>query len=86
MSRQTETLEQEMSENFDYLEAAETVEPEVELEQETIDEMKSGSELLVESLANEKVDFIFGYPGGAVLPLYDTFYEGKIKHILASHE
>ena len=86
MSRQTETLEQEMSENFDYLEAAETVEPEVELEQETIDEMKSGSELLVESLANEKVDFIFGYPGGAVLPLYDTFYEGKIKHILARHE
>ncbi|MGW7977323.1 biosynthetic-type acetolactate synthase large subunit [Staphylococcus xylosus] len=86
MSKQTETLEQEMSENFDYLEAAETVEPEVELEQETIDEMKSGSELLVESLANEKVDFIFGYPGGAVLPLYDTFYEGKIKHILARHE
>ncbi|PTJ69832.1 thiamine pyrophosphate-binding protein, partial [Staphylococcus hyicus] len=43
-------------------------------------------ELLVESLVNEKVDFIFGYPGGAVLPLYDTFYEGKIKHILARHE
>ncbi|MCE7784563.1 biosynthetic-type acetolactate synthase large subunit [Staphylococcus xylosus] len=86
MSRQTETLEQEMSENLNYLEAAETVEPEVELEQETIDEMKSGSELLVESLVNEKVDFIFGYPGGAVLPLYDTFYEGKIKHILARHE
>lgn len=86
MSRQTETLEQEMSENLNYLEAAETVEPEVELEQETIDEMKSGSELLVESLVNEKVDFIFGYPGGAVLPLYDTFYEGKTKHILARHE
>ena len=30
--------------------------------------MRSGSELLVESLANENVDFIFGYPGGAVLP------------------
>ena len=27
-----------------------------------------------------------GYPGGAVLPLYDTFYDGKIKHILARHE
>lgn len=86
MSKQTETLENELSENFDYLEAAEAVEPEVELEQQTIDEMKSGSELLVESLANENVDFIFGYPGGAVLPLYDTFYDGKIEHILARHE
>lgn len=86
MSKQTETLENKLSENFDYLEAAEAVEPEVELEQQTIDEMKSGSELLVESLANENVDFIFGYPGGAVLPLYDTFYDGKIEHILARHE
>lgn len=48
--------------------------------------MLSGSELLVESLLHENVDFIFGYPGGAVLPLYDTFYDGKIKHILARHE
>lgn len=47
---------------------------------------RSGSELLVEALLHEEVDFIFGYPGGAVLPLYDTFYDGKIKHILARHE
>lgn len=47
---------------------------------------RSGSELLVEALLHEGVDFIFGYPGGAVLPLYDTFYDGKIKHILARHE
>lgn len=86
MSKQIETLECEKSENFDSLEAAHSVEPEVELEQDTVDEMRSGSELLVESLANENVDFIFGYPGGAVLPLYDTFYDGKIKHILARHE
>lgn len=46
----------------------------------------SGSELLVEALLHEDVDFIFGYPGGAVLPLYGTFYDGKIKHILARHE
>ncbi|MCH8645375.1 biosynthetic-type acetolactate synthase large subunit [Staphylococcus lugdunensis] len=46
----------------------------------------SGSDLLVEALLHEHVDFIFGYPGGAVLPLYDTFYDGKIKHILARHE
>lgn len=78
MSKQTETLENELSENFDSLEAAEAVEPEVELEQQTIDEMKSGSELLVESLANEKVDFIFGYPGGAVLPFTTHFMMGKL--------
>ncbi|WP_234573676.1 biosynthetic-type acetolactate synthase large subunit [Staphylococcus haemolyticus] len=47
---------------------------------------RSGSELLVEALLHEDVDFIFGYPGGAVLPLYDTFYDGKIKHILARQE
>ena len=47
---------------------------------------RSGSQLLVEALQQEDVDFIFGYPGGAVLPLYDTFYDGKIKHILARHE
>ncbi|MCS5431541.1 thiamine pyrophosphate-binding protein, partial [Staphylococcus aureus] len=86
MSKQTEILEYEKSENLDYFETAETIEPEVELEKETIDEMKSGSELLVDSLVNEDVDFIFGYPGGAVLPLYDSFYDGKIKHILARHE
>ena len=38
---------------------------------------RSGSQLLVEALQQEDVDFIFGYPGGAVLPLYDTFYDGK---------
>ena len=32
---------------------------------------RSGSDLLVEALVHEDVDFIFGYPGGAVLPLYD---------------
>lgn len=48
--------------------------------------LRTGSELLVEALLHEDVDFIFGYPGGAVLPLYDTFYDGKIKHILARHE
>ena len=48
MSKQTEILEYEKSENLDYFETAEAIEPEVELEKETIDEMKSGSELLVE--------------------------------------
>ncbi|VEG63890.1 MULTISPECIES: biosynthetic-type acetolactate synthase large subunit [Staphylococcus] len=47
---------------------------------------RSGSELLVEALVKEGTEQIFGYPGGAVLPLYDTFYDGKIRHILARHE
>lgn len=47
---------------------------------------RSGSELLVEALLKEGTEQIFGYPGGAVLPLYDTFYDGKIRHILARHE
>lgn len=49
-----------------------------------------GSEAVVKSLLAEGVDTIFGYPGGAVIPLYDSLYdyinEGKIRHILARHE
>src|SRR5699024_8074362 len=86
MSKQTEILEYEKSDNLDYFETAETIETEVEEEIETIDEMKSGSDLLVDTLVNEHVDFIFCYPGGALLPLYDTFYDGKINPILAGHE
>jgi len=42
---------------------------------------------LLESLKNEGVDIIFGYPGGVVLPLYDAMYSFKdIKHILVRHE
>ncbi|MCG3413056.1 biosynthetic-type acetolactate synthase large subunit [Staphylococcus massiliensis] len=51
-----------------------------------VETMKTGSELLVESFLKEDVDFIFGYPGGAVLPLYDKFYDKDITHILARHE
>ncbi len=47
----------------------------------------TGARLLVESLINEDVDVIFGYPGGAVLPIYDElFKQKKIRHILVRHE
>ena len=69
----------------DTMKVAESSKPEY-MKSQTINEMRPGSEILVEALQNENVDFIFGYPGGAVLPLYDTFYDGKIKHILARHE
>lgn len=47
----------------------------------------TGAEALLESLKHEGVDLIFGYPGGAVLPIYDALYKEKgIKHILTRHE
>ena len=45
-----------------------------------------GAEVLVESLLKEKVEVIFGYPGGAVLPLFDRLYDTPIKFILTRHE
>ncbi|WP_041525127.1 thiamine pyrophosphate-binding protein, partial [Staphylococcus aureus] len=72
----------EVNQNIDPLKMAESLEPE-QLNEKTLNDMRSGSEVLVEALLKENVDYLFGYPGGAVLPLYDTFYDGKIKHILA---
>jgi acetolactate synthase-1/2/3 large subunit len=47
----------------------------------------SGANILLEALLLEQVDTIFGYPGGAVLPIYDALYQcGKIRHILMRHE
>lgn len=46
----------------------------------------SGSEILLESLKREKVDVVFGLPGGAVLPLYDALYGAGIRHLLVRHE
>ena len=47
---------------------------------------KKGTELFIEALLEEEVEMIFGYPGGAVLPLYDSLYDKKIPHILTRHE
>ena len=47
----------------------------------------TGAELVIESLISENVKIIFGYPGGAVLPIYDElFKQNKIRHILVRHE
>ena len=47
----------------------------------------SGGQILVQSLKDEGVDYIFGYPGGAVLHLYDALFQQEdIKHILVRHE
>jgi acetolactate synthase-1/2/3 large subunit len=47
----------------------------------------TGAEIIVKALIDQGVDVIFGYPGGAVLPLYDAlFKQNRIKHILVRHE
>jgi acetolactate synthase-1/2/3 large subunit len=47
-----------------------------------------GSKIIMECLLEQKVDTIFGYPGGQIMPLYDALYDyqDRIKHILTSHE
>jgi len=45
-----------------------------------------GSQILLKMLEEEKVDIIFGYPGGSVLDIYDQLYKSNIKHILVRHE
>ncbi len=47
----------------------------------------TGSEMLIKALVDQGVDVIFGYPGGAVLPIYDTLYkQNSLRHILVRHE
>ncbi|MGI1659568.1 MAG: biosynthetic-type acetolactate synthase large subunit [Desulfitobacterium sp.] len=46
----------------------------------------TGAALLLESLAQEGVEVLFGYPGGAVLPIYDALINSSIKHLLPRHE
>ena len=46
-----------------------------------------GAELLLKCLEEQNVEVIFGYPGGAVLPIYDALFKNnRIKHILVRHE
>lgn len=54
---------------------------------DTAPESLSGAQMVVEALHREGVEHVFGYPGGAVLPLYDAFYrQTYFKHILVRHE
>src|SRR3989440_3293954 len=48
--------------------------------------LMSGAQILLECLAREGVDCIFGYPGGVTLPLYDVLYDHQIRHVLVRHE
>ncbi len=47
---------------------------------------RSGAKVFVEALISEQVDIIFGFTGGAVLPIYDELFHAPIKHIMVRHE
>src|SRR5262245_66240648 len=47
----------------------------------------TGAEMVIEALADQGIEHVFGYPGGAVLPIYDAlFQQKKVQHILVRHE
>jgi acetolactate synthase I/II/III large subunit len=47
----------------------------------------TGAEMVIQALADQGVEHLFGYPGGAVLPIYDAiFAQDKVKHVLVRHE
>ena len=46
----------------------------------------TGAELVVHALQQQGITTIFGYPGGAIMPIYDALYDGGVEHILCRHE
>lgn len=46
----------------------------------------TGAELVVAALQQQGIKTIFGYPGGAIMPIYDALYDGNVEHILCRHE
>ncbi|MBM7712961.1 biosynthetic-type acetolactate synthase large subunit [Enterococcus xiangfangensis] len=51
-----------------------------------VENLQTGADILINCLENQGVELIFGYPGGAVLPLYDSLYDETIPNILTRHE
>jgi len=46
----------------------------------------NGAQWVVHALRTQKVDIVFGYPGGAIMPVYDALYDGGVEHLLCRHE
>jgi acetolactate synthase-1/2/3 large subunit len=75
--------------NGSQIKGSEKIRKNIELDLEKKETEKiSGSEAVVKSLIAEGVDLVFGYPGGAIMPVYDALYnyQDKIKHVLVRHE
>ncbi|MGH7706824.1 MAG: thiamine pyrophosphate-binding protein, partial [Vulcanimicrobiaceae bacterium] len=49
-------------------------------------DITTGSDLVLDILADEGVEVAFGYPGGAIMPLYDALYGHRLQHVLVRHE
>ncbi|HEY9257403.1 thiamine pyrophosphate-binding protein, partial [Chitinophaga sp.] len=62
--------------------------PEIADKPLTVKPVITGSEAVIRSLIEEGVDTIFGYPGGAIMPIYDALYDfqDQVRHILVRHE
>src|SRR5665213_2631588 len=57
------------------------------IEAETKAQTMTGAQMVVQALVDQGVDVLFGYPGGAVLPIYDALYnEDRLRHVLVRHE
>src|SRR6201988_2393511 len=53
----------------------------------TMSQEMTGAEMVIQALLDQGVEYVFGYPGGAVLPIYDAmFQQDKLKNILVRHE
>ncbi|HVN01906.1 MAG TPA: acetolactate synthase 3 large subunit [Caulobacteraceae bacterium] len=64
-----------------------TVQPAIDAETRSASEIMTGAEMVVRALVDQGVTDLFGYPGGAVLPIYDAlFHEHRLRHILVRHE
>jgi acetolactate synthase-1/2/3 large subunit len=64
-----------------------TVQPALEAEARAAAEIMTGAEMVVRALVDQGVTDLFGYPGGAVLPIYDAlFHEPRLHHVLVRHE
>ncbi|HUO12731.1 MAG TPA: acetolactate synthase 3 large subunit [Caulobacteraceae bacterium] len=64
-----------------------TVQPAIEAQASAASEIMTGAEMVVRALVDQGVSDLFGYPGGAVLPIYDAlFHEPRLNHILVRHE
>ncbi|CAD83271.1 acetolactate synthase II, large subunit [Candidatus Blochmanniella floridana] len=46
----------------------------------------NGAHEVIKALVKQKVDIIFGYPGGAIMPIYDALFDSEVKHLLCRHE
>src|SRR3712207_4246931 len=56
-------------------------------QEDRMSETMSGAEMVIRALQDQGVEHVFGYPGGAVLPIYDAlFHQDRVKHILVRHE